>query len=386
MCARRRTSLTLMSLSSSGAERRSKPSSMLFIARRAFTRTCLASCLTRLTFVSSENTIAAIFTRTNIMHAMAIPSEPSDPFTNYIFESRGLPSVANGVPSQRVDDYFSFALANGGYSMHTSSVLFRREQLNRLRLVRRWQVNGRRYRHSRLAFRGSFQYVARLSATYRDALDSSAVARNVRREAPFPVFAGRLPDMISAGEVPARLVPSARRYANFLLLEHARLLLDRGEHSRAREVLLLQCTLAWDSKRYLKRLLRTSLLGQWGFNSPGKCVPASEGALEHLDAGRARSAHPAGGNRGLAALTDWSSSTGLVSEPLGVSCLSEGLLMPPQIVPVIMCGGAGTRLWPVSRESMPKQFVPLVGQGSTFQQVLARLSHPEVFTRPTVIT
>ena len=31
------------------------------------------------------------------------------------------------------------------------------------------------------------------------------------------------------------------------------------------------------------------------------------------------------------------------------------------IIPVIMCGGAGTRLWPVSRESMPKQFVRLVG-------------------------
>ena len=36
--------------------------------------------------------------------------------------------------------------------------------------------------------------------------------------------------------------------------------------------------------------------------------------------------------------------------------------MPAQIVPVIMCGGAGTRLWPISRESMPKQFVPLIGQ------------------------
>src|SRR5499427_1947501 len=60
--------------------------------------------------------------------------------------------------------------------------------------------------------------------------------------------------------------------------------------------------------------------------------------------------------------------------------------MPAQIVPVIMCGGAGTRLWPVSRESMPKQFVPLVGEGSTFQQVLARISHPDLFTRPIVIT
>ncbi len=60
--------------------------------------------------------------------------------------------------------------------------------------------------------------------------------------------------------------------------------------------------------------------------------------------------------------------------------------MPAQIVPVIMCGGAGTRLWPVSRESMPKQFVALVGQGSTFQQVLARVCDPEMFARPIVIT
>ena len=57
-----------------------------------------------------------------------------------------------------------------------------------------------------------------------------------------------------------------------------------------------------------------------------------------------------------------------------------------QIVPVIMCGGAGTRLWPVSRESMPKQFVPLVGDRSTFQQVLRRVSEPSLFARPIVIT
>jgi mannose-1-phosphate guanylyltransferase / mannose-6-phosphate isomerase len=60
--------------------------------------------------------------------------------------------------------------------------------------------------------------------------------------------------------------------------------------------------------------------------------------------------------------------------------------MPAQIIPVIMCGGAGTRLWPVSRESMPKQFVSLVGQGSMFQQVLERISDPDLFARPIVIT
>jgi mannose-1-phosphate guanylyltransferase/mannose-6-phosphate isomerase len=60
--------------------------------------------------------------------------------------------------------------------------------------------------------------------------------------------------------------------------------------------------------------------------------------------------------------------------------------MSAQIIPVIMCGGAGTRLWPVSRESMPKQFVSLIGQGSTFQQVMARVAYSELFARPIVIT
>lgn len=60
--------------------------------------------------------------------------------------------------------------------------------------------------------------------------------------------------------------------------------------------------------------------------------------------------------------------------------------MATQIVPVILCGGAGTRLWPVSRESMPKQFVRFMGPESTFQQVLARIADPNLFARPIVIT
>jgi mannose-1-phosphate guanylyltransferase/mannose-6-phosphate isomerase len=42
--------------------------------------------------------------------------------------------------------------------------------------------------------------------------------------------------------------------------------------------------------------------------------------------------------------------------------------------PVIMCGGSGTRLWPLSRPSRPKQFIPLIGSHSTFQQTALRLS------------
>ena len=42
------------------------------------------------------------------------------------------------------------------------------------------------------------------------------------------------------------------------------------------------------------------------------------------------------------------------------------------IVPVILSGGSGTRLWPLSREHSPKQFLPLAGERSLFQQALAR--------------
>ena len=60
--------------------------------------------------------------------------------------------------------------------------------------------------------------------------------------------------------------------------------------------------------------------------------------------------------------------------------------MADLLIPVLMCGGAGTRLWPVSRESMPKQFVPLIGERSTFQQTLERVTDPSLFGRPIVIT
>jgi len=42
------------------------------------------------------------------------------------------------------------------------------------------------------------------------------------------------------------------------------------------------------------------------------------------------------------------------------------------VVPVILCGGSGTRLWPASTVERPKQFVPLVGNRSGFQDALAR--------------
>lgn len=56
-----------------------------------------------------------------------------------------------------------------------------------------------------------------------------------------------------------------------------------------------------------------------------------------------------------------------------------------KILPVIMCGGSGTRVWPESRESLPKQFIALVGTRSTFQMVAETLADP-VFEAPIVIS
>jgi len=60
--------------------------------------------------------------------------------------------------------------------------------------------------------------------------------------------------------------------------------------------------------------------------------------------------------------------------------------MMQRIVPLIMCGGAGTRLWPASRENRPKQFLSLFGGRSTFQDTLARVGDAALFDRPIVIT
>ncbi|MCJ8143157.1 mannose-1-phosphate guanylyltransferase/mannose-6-phosphate isomerase [Ancylobacter sp. A5.8] len=62
--------------------------------------------------------------------------------------------------------------------------------------------------------------------------------------------------------------------------------------------------------------------------------------------------------------------------------------MPPTspIVPVILAGGSGTRLWPVSRDSLPKQFQPLAGERTMYQATLARVADSTLFTAPIVLT
>jgi mannose-1-phosphate guanylyltransferase / mannose-6-phosphate isomerase len=50
------------------------------------------------------------------------------------------------------------------------------------------------------------------------------------------------------------------------------------------------------------------------------------------------------------------------------------LITKQKITPVILCGGSGTRLWPLSRKSFPKQFVPLIDQKSLLQLTLERVA------------
>lgn len=59
--------------------------------------------------------------------------------------------------------------------------------------------------------------------------------------------------------------------------------------------------------------------------------------------------------------------------------------MANPITPVILCGGSGTRLWPLSRKSYPKQFVPMIGEGSLFQQSARRCAGP-MFAAPLIVT
>ncbi len=51
-----------------------------------------------------------------------------------------------------------------------------------------------------------------------------------------------------------------------------------------------------------------------------------------------------------------------------------------------MCGGSGTRVWPESRESLPKQFIPLIGDRSTFQAIVSLVGDRTIFEPPAVIT
>lgn len=65
--------------------------------------------------------------------------------------------------------------------------------------------------------------------------------------------------------------------------------------------------------------------------------------------------------------------------------MKNGFPMTQKIHPVLLCGGSGTRLWPLSRQSFPKQFAEVTGPRSLFQQAALRLGGAG-FAAPTIIT
>jgi len=56
------------------------------------------------------------------------------------------------------------------------------------------------------------------------------------------------------------------------------------------------------------------------------------------------------------------------------------------IVPVVLCGGSGTRLWPRSRKQKPKPFLPLVGETTLFTATVLRCAREAGFAAPMVVT
>ena len=57
-----------------------------------------------------------------------------------------------------------------------------------------------------------------------------------------------------------------------------------------------------------------------------------------------------------------------------------------QLYPVILSGGSGTRLWPLSRALHPKQLLPLLSERSLLQETALRVSGRERFAAPLVVT
>lgn len=196
-------------------------------------------------------------------------------FSNTQLQSRaGRPLIDRKVAAQKIDNYFSFALCNGGYPCSTSASLVLRDQLVAAGPFAVGTPAGEDVdMWCRLACQGTFFYNARLSATYNDVRSPTRDSRE--REVIPPIFAQRFPKLAREGRVPSALVDSGRRYANFLLLEYARQLLDSHRYADARAVLLNDCIPRYDWKRFMKRFARTWPLGRTLFR-------LSQGAPGHF--------------------------------------------------------------------------------------------------------
>ena len=56
-----------------------------------------------------------------------------------------------------------------------------------------------------------------------------------------------------------------------------------------------------------------------------------------------------------------------------------------RLLPVILSGGSGTRLWPMSRAALPKQFLPLTSEQTMFQETVQRLQGISGLEKPLIV-
>ena len=59
--------------------------------------------------------------------------------------------------------------------------------------------------------------------------------------------------------------------------------------------------------------------------------------------------------------------------------------MTPAMTPVILSGGVGARLWPLSRAQLPKQFLPLVSNATLLQETWQRVADLDFINPPLVV-
>ncbi|TGD95983.1 glycosyltransferase family 2 protein [Methylobacterium nonmethylotrophicum] len=196
-------------------------------------------------------------------------------FSNYLLASRFAPVMPAGIPAQVTDDFFAFALATYPYAVHPSAVMIERAALRRAGLFPLGApMGGDTDTFCRLALEGAFRYVPEPTAVYRDGHPTSVLAGQMRKRPLPPPFDRTLTALLRLGAVPPRLVPSAGRYRNFLMLEYARQLLDVGDPEAAREVLRRHCRLADDPLRYARRFLRTWSFGHRLYVLSRQVVPS----------------------------------------------------------------------------------------------------------------
>ncbi|TBE24567.1 mannose-1-phosphate guanylyltransferase/mannose-6-phosphate isomerase [Rhizobium ruizarguesonis] len=86
---------------------------------------------------------------------------------------------------------------------------------------------------------------------------------------------------------------------------------------------------------------------------------------------------------GLTRIRDWAETP---AKHATNTLFSRNPPMTQKIVPVIMAGGKGTRLWPLSRATAPKQFIQFVGDKTLFQETLDRVSNPDLYEAAIVVT